>query len=445
MKGRKQRTLKSFTHRVLALRLALTGILIALVFGLAAYFAEKNRVSDEVIALAIDAVDRFNEEYGYLLEGEVPSDEEAIRKAVEGFRKRPIRLKSGFFVYATLYRKNHEVFSEFRYEDFERIDEVGAAVKAATRVFPERKETFYDVLDIDGAPFIRVVVPFVNPSGEQIGFLESVFTLSRDLLASVRAKVLRDVVAVIVIVLVTTVLLYPVIISLTRRLAGFSADLLESNLGILKTLGSAVAKRDTDTSAHNARVTIISVRIAEAMGLSSGEIQGLIKGAFLHDVGKIGISDNILLKPGKLTDEEFQVMMTHVGHGKEIVGRSKWLNDALNVVAFHHEKVNGKGYLEGLKGEEIPVTARIFSVADVFDALTSRRPYKEPFSFEKTMQILEEGRGTHFDASVLYLFSGIARSLYDNLAGREDDALVHELEGVIKSYFNDEVRAVRLD
>ena len=90
-------------------------------------------------------------------------------------------------------------------------------------------------------------------------------------------------------------------------------------------------------------------------------------------------------------------MKTHVQHGREILGRSPWLQDALNVVLFHHEKLAGKGYPQGIEGEEIPVTARIFAIADVFDALTSKRPYKAAFTFEQAMKILEEGRGTQFD------------------------------------------------
>jgi len=161
----------------------------------------------------------------------------------------------------------------------------------------------------------------------------------------------------------------------------------------------------------------------------------LIKGAFLHDVGKIGIRDNILLKPASLTEEEFSVMKTHVSQGRVIVNRSAWLKDALEVVGYHHEKINGLGYLS-IKGGEIPVTARVFAIADVFDALTSKRPYKEPFSFEKSMSILEEGRGSHFDPELLDTFKHVAKPLYDRLSGR-DEVPRDELKEIIRKYFEE--------
>ncbi len=182
-------------------------------------------------------------------------------------------------------------------------------------------------------------------------------------------------------------------------------------------------------------MTIIAVHLAEAIGLNRQTIQSLIKGAFLHDVGKIGIPDTILLKPGRLTEEEFQVMRTHVSHGLDIVNRSAWLTDARDVVGNHHEKYDASGYLRGLGGEAIPITARIFAIADVFDALSSKRPYKEPFSFEDTMDILKEGRGSHFDSVLLEAFAQIARRLYDHLARCDDEMLRRELEAIIQEYF----------
>ena len=152
-------------------------------------------------------------------------------------------------------------------------------------------------------------------------------------------------------------------------------------------------------------------------------------------MGKIGIPDTILLKPGRLTEEEFQVMKTHVSHGLDIVGRSVWLTDATDIVGDHHEKFDASGYLRGLHGEEIPITARIFAIADVFDALTTKRPYKESFSFEDTMEILEEGRGSHFDSELLDAFAQIARTLYDKFTEGDDEMPKKELDAIIQEYF----------
>jgi HD-GYP domain-containing protein (c-di-GMP phosphodiesterase class II) len=142
------------------------------------------------------------------------------------------------------------------------------------------------------------------------------------------------------------------------------------------------------------------------------------------------------LKPGKLDDKEFEIMKTHVEKGREIIQRSKWLHDALDVVLSHHEKMTGKGYPTGLAGEDIPVTARIFAIADVFDALTSKRPYKEPWSFKETMEIMEEGRGSHFDPNVLDVFSRIAKPLYDRFGGKEE-IFREELGEIITKYFRE--------
>ena len=128
-------------------------------------------------------------------------------------------------------------------------------------------------------------------------------------------------------------------------------------------------------------------------------------------------------------------MKTHVSHGLEIVSRSSWLTDARDVVEFHHEKYDGSGYHTGLKGEGIPITARIFAIADVFDALTSRRPYKEPFSFEQAMDILEEGRGSHFDPNLIDAFAAIARPLYDRLSRQDDATTRTDLESITQRYF----------
>ena len=131
----------------------------------------------------------------------------------------------------------------------------------------------------------------------------------------------------------------------------------------------------------------------------------------LHDVGKIKVPDAILNKPGKLTDEEFVEMKKHTTAGKEIIERAMalsadngYLEEALNLATHHHEKWNGTGYPSGLKGEEIPLSARIMAVSDVFDALVSTRSYKKPFTFEKAMSIIEEGIGTHFDPLIAKAF-----------------------------------------
>lgn len=129
-------------------------------------------------------------------------------------------------------------------------------------------------------------------------------------------------------------------------------------------------------------------------------------------------------------------MQIHVRHGLDIIGGSAWLADAAQVVGGHHERFDGGGYPEGLAAEAIPLTARIFAVVDVFDALTSKRPYKEPLTYEATMALLRQGRGSHFDPAVFDAFATIAQHLYHTYVGRDDQGLRDELQAVVARVFS---------
>ena len=291
-------------------------------------------------------------------------------------------------------------------------------------------------VNFGGKLHVHVVLP-IEYQGETVGVAQAVFAPSDEVLLAMKKRLQRSVILTTMIVLITSGLLYPVILHLVRKLVVFSRNLIDANLESLSILASAIAKRDSDTDVHNFRVTLYSVRLAEALKLSNSEIQSLIKGAFLHDVGKIGVRDEILHKPGGLEPEEFNLMKEHVRHGLDIVGGSIWLNDAKQIVGSHHEKYDGSGYPEGKSGEEIPLLARIFAIADVFDALTSRRPYKEPLSYEASVALLRQGQGQHFDPGILEVFMSISRELYENYAGRDDQGLRDELKEVITRYFSE--------
>lgn len=197
----------------------------------------------------------------------------------------------------------------------------------------------------------------------------------------------------------------------------------------------AVAKRDADTDTHNYRVTLYATRLAEAMKLETENIASLIVGAFLHDVWKIGIPEQILLKPGPLTVEEFEIMKTHVSLGSEIIQDSVWLKRARNVVLFHHEKFDGSGHPLGLGGNDIPLDARLFAVVDVFDALMSRRPYKEPLSFDEALKVLQDGAGKHFAPEVVSAFEPVAKALYGEIGLADKAYLKSTLKMTINKYF----------
>jgi HD-GYP domain-containing protein (c-di-GMP phosphodiesterase class II) len=173
--------------------------------------------------------------------------------------------------------------------------------------------------------------------------------------------------------------------------------------------------------------------LAEAAGLNPKDIHGLLKGAFLHDIGKIGIPDAILHKPGSLSEAEKAVMQSHVQYGLEIVGNAAWLSDAASIVGCHHERFDGGGYPNGVAGDAIPLTARIFAIADVFDALTSERPYKKAYGIETAMEILRRGAGHHFDPELLAIFEPLAPALLATVAVPPDE-LPRLLEAVAMPY-----------
>ncbi len=182
--------------------------------------------------------------------------------------------------------------------------------------------------------------------------------------------------------------------------------ILAAHRETLHRLASAAEFKDAETASHISRMSRYCGFLAAQLGLGEEESQLVEQASPMHDIGKIGIPDSILLKPGKLTPEEWEVMKKHTLFGARILGSSSFeLLRAGEIIALsHHEKWDGSGYPAGLRGEDIPLYGRICAVADVFDALTNRRPYKEAFSNEVSLDIMKAGRGSHFDPRVLDLF-----------------------------------------
>jgi PAS domain S-box-containing protein/putative nucleotidyltransferase with HDIG domain len=178
----------------------------------------------------------------------------------------------------------------------------------------------------------------------------------------------------------------------------------------LKGWSRAMDFRDKETENHTQRVTELSVRMAQAMGLSEMEVTHIRWGALLHDIGKIAIPDQILNKPGPLTAEEWVEMRRHPEYAYEMLAPIQFLRPALDIPHCHHERWDGSGYPRGLKEEEIPVAARIFAVADVWDALTSDRPYRKALSPMAALRYIRENKGILFDPAVVSVFLEIIRS-----------------------------------
>jgi len=273
---------------------------------------------------------------------------------------------------------------------------------------------------IENRFYIQMLTPAVLTNNQQ-GYIKVLYRVSDEESQKAYMDILLNVLLAIATVVILFAMLFPVILFLNRKLLRRTQSLSDANLQIMAVLGAAISKRDNETNSHNYRVTLYALAMGEALKLDDTQMAALLKGSFLHDVGKIGISDNILLKPDSLSDEEYTQMKKHVLYGQEIISRSPWLSDASDVLTYHHEKYDGTGYMKGLKAEEIPLNARIFAIVDVFDALTSARPYKEAYSYEKSIQILKEKSGTHFDPKLLSLFIKISKDIYAKIGGKEDE------------------------
>jgi putative nucleotidyltransferase with HDIG domain len=183
----------------------------------------------------------------------------------------------------------------------------------------------------------------------------------------------------------------------------------------LKALTAALETRDSETHGHSERVVSYSLRLGREYGLNSDQMKSLEFGSLLHDIGKIGVPDSILRKPAKLTEEEWVRMREHPVHGQQILRGIEFLQGAARVVAQHHEQWDGSGYPLGLRGEEIDICARIFAVADAFDAITSDRVYRRGKSYEAASQELDDWAGRQFDPKVVEAFHRVPKEDWEEL------------------------------
>lgn len=202
-----------------------------------------------------------------------------------------------------------------------------------------------------------------------------------------------------------------------RTLLAERARLVEAYEATLDGWVRALDLRDRETEGHTQRVTAIAVRLARRVGLGSEACEDVRRGALLHDIGKIGVPDGILHKPGQLTPEEWMVMRQHPTYAREMLQPIDYLQPAIDIAYCHHERWDGAGYPQGLSGENIPYVARLFAVVDSFDALTSARPYKEAWSPASALDHIEQHAGSHFDPVIAGRFVAMARS------GAFDDVL----------------------
>lgn len=196
--------------------------------------------------------------------------------------------------------------------------------------------------------------------------------------------------------------------NLERKVTTQANQLISLYADTLEAMISALDMRECETGRHSYRVTEYTLILAKSFGVPRSDLINMAKGALLHDIGKIGIPDHILLKPGKLTDHEYEIMRKHPVYGYNLLKRFKFLEQAAEIVLSHHENFDGSGYPHQMSGREIPLGARIFSVVDTFDAMTTGRSYRQAISFEESIDFITQSSGSQFDPDVIKVFIQIS-------------------------------------
>ena len=413
-------------HKWLALRLLVVWVVLSLLIGGIVHYLGNVHMDDHIMNMAKSEVEGHREALISYLKSPSAQALSELDSRIETV------LAHDNFIAVELYDAGGTKITEAFEPDAREVDK---NLSEHDSLFTTKNKVVCYKLMLSGETYLRVFAPIFNGSGSKLGYLEGIYHVPGEIIAQIKQQTFWSLILVVTAILATGLALYPLIIRLNRSLVAQSRHLALTNVGMLNVLGSAIAKRDSDTNTHNYRVALYSVWIGERLGLSDAAMRGLIKGAFLHDLGKIAISDAVLHKPGKLTAEEFEIMKTHVRHGEDIVRSHDWLQDALEVVNCHHEKFDGSGYPAGLKWQDIPLNARIFAVVDVFDALTSVRPYKRAFSFGAATEIIRESLGSHFDPEVAQVFLGNAEALHAEICTDDEAFLYGSLAKCIEIYF----------
>ncbi len=216
----------------------------------------------------------------------------------------------------------------------------------------------------------------------------------------------------------------------TRQLQEAFKKIKEASRETIHRLSRAAEFKDKDTVGHLFRVSNYAALIARKIGLGEKTVESILLAAPMHDIGKIGVPDHILRKPGKLAPEEWEIMKRHTVFGAKILEGSKvgFIRLAEVIAMTHHEKWDGTGYPRKLAGRKIPLVGRIMAIADVFDALTTRRPYKEAFPVEKSFEIIRQGRGSHFDPELVDVFISVAEKVFEIREEYADDKTDREIK-----------------
>jgi HD-GYP domain-containing protein (c-di-GMP phosphodiesterase class II) len=418
--------MNSFQQRA-ATRIAAVTIILASIASPAAWFVAREGAEESIVSLATEESRRLLGHFNAINLSAPDAAEHAALAAKT--------ISGGLFDIAEIYDSKGVRLAESLTKEGELVESL-----LPKHGSPQYAAASYESIELQGGRWVlRVFVPLRAVEADVNGVITGYFEGVRVVPGWQRDQIFASSLSVALMVCLASLLcgavLYPVVVGLSKDNERKAREVLDSHISMMEALGRAIAKRDSDTGAHNFRVAWIASRIAERMGLKGSAMQALIAGSFLHDVGKIGIPDAILLKPGKLDPAELVVMRTHVAQGEAIVTGMGWLDGANEVVAAHHEKWDGSGYPRQLAGEAIPLAARIFAVADVFDALCSKRPYKAPMGFDAAMAILEKDTGSHFDPSVMVVFRSMAAAIYQRLENSTENEARQLLEERIRQHF----------
>jgi len=424
--------MKANIYTLVIKRLLIASTIIAVLVSAIVLYIELERIEKNVVHLAYEESKQYVDFYNQYKQNESSRTFQLFKKEIKD------KLKNSHFIIFEFYNEKHDLLLSLGTVNVAEIKNELIRKNHQLQMDDNiNYKTFFAHNAFKNELYMEVEIPLKEHKNKlNNGFLKGIYRVSSTEINAMIHDAVFMLAQYLATIIFTTLVLYPIIIHLNKNLLKTANKLTHANITLLKVLGGAIAKRDSDTNTHNYRVTIYAICLAQALKLGKPEIKSLIKGAFLHDVGKIGIRDNILLKPDKLNDKEFKEMQCHVIYGVDIIKHSEWLNDAIDVVQSHHEKFDGSGYLSQLIGEQIPLNARIFAIVDVFDALSSVRPYKKAFSYSETILIIKKGAGSHFDPQLVKVFEQISESLYTRVSAlKTEEDLSKELNLFMDNYF----------
>lgn len=413
-----------FFEKKALFRIGFISLILALTSAPVAWLIASESAENEIVQLAMEESNRALLHF----DRSKLSGEDLFTKSLAAVKG----LSGGLFDIAEIYDGNGSKLAESMTVTGSKIED-----QLPSHGKPDYADAFYESVKLEkGIWVLRVFVPLKDVlQKDVIGYFEGVRVVPDWQRKSIETAAVRTALVTALAALICGVAIFPIVLILAKENKKKACQMLDSHIAMMEALGRAIAKRDSDTGAHNYRVAWIAARIGEEFGLKGLAMQALIAGSFLHDIGKIGIPDSILMKKGKLDPEEMAIMRSHVVLGEDIVSGVGWLNGAHEVVSGHHEKWDGSGYPRCLSGSAIPLLARIFAVADVFDALSSKRPYKESFSFDNVMDVMRECTGSHFDPAVMQVFLSIASDVHLTLKGKSESDVRDLLADKIKLHF----------